>query len=85
MTRCVLAHDTAVDVNQNELEGALAASLGIQHYDTSNWFCADGRCPAVIGNMAVYLDTNHINNTYSLALEPYMTLLVKSVLHLPPS
>jgi peptidoglycan/LPS O-acetylase OafA/YrhL len=83
MTRCVLDHDTAVDTNQNRVEDALAAQLGVNHYDTSGWFCANGRCPAVVGNMAVYLDTNHINNTYSVALAPYMTLLVKAVLHLP--
>jgi hypothetical protein len=83
MTRCVLDHDTAVDVAQNRLEDAVAAELGVDHYDTSGWFCANGRCPAVIGNTAVYLDTNHINNTYSVALAPYMTLLVSAVLHLP--
>ena len=33
----------------------------------------------------MYLDTNHINNTYSVALAPYMTLLVKAVLHFPRS
>jgi hypothetical protein len=85
MTRCVLDHDTAVDTGQNRLEDALAVELGVNHYDTSAWFCAGGRCPAVVGNMAVYLDTNHINNTYSVALAPYMTLLVKAVLHLPPT
>jgi hypothetical protein len=83
MTRCVLDHDTAVDTAQNRLEDAVAAELGVDHYDTSPWFCANGRCPSMIGNMAVYLDTNHINNTYSVALAPYMTLLVKAVLHLP--
>jgi hypothetical protein len=83
MTRCVLDHDTAVDTGQNRLEDAVAVELGVNHYDTSAWFCANGRCPSVIGNVAVYLDTNHINNTYSVALAPYMTLLVKAVLHVP--
>jgi peptidoglycan/LPS O-acetylase OafA/YrhL len=83
MTRCVLDHDTAVDTAQNRLEDTAAAELGVNHYDTSSWFCANGRCPSVVGNTAVYLDTNHINNTYSVALAPYMTLLVKAVLHLP--
>ena len=80
MTRCVLDHDSAVDTNQDRLEAALAAQLGVHHYDTSAWFCASGRCPAVVGNMAVYLDTNHINNTYGLFLTPYLELVVKSVL-----
>ena len=83
MTRCNLAHDTAVDLGQNRLEGELATALGIDHYDTSDWFCASGACPAVIGNMAVYLDTNHINNTYSVYLRPYFELLVSSLLNLP--
>ena len=85
MTRCNLEHDKAVDLGQNQLETDLAVSLGIDHYDTSDWFCAGGTCPAVIGNMAVYLDTNHINNTYGTAITPYMELLVRSVLDLPHS
>jgi peptidoglycan/LPS O-acetylase OafA/YrhL len=85
MTRCNLVHDKAVDLGQDRLEADLAASLGIAHYDTSDWFCAGGVCPAVIGNLAVYLDTNHINNTYGLYLAPYMDLLVRSTLDLPRS
>ena len=38
--------------------------------DTSGWYCPDGLCPPVIGNVTVYRDQNHISNAYSLTLAP---------------
>ncbi|CAL9419578.1 hypothetical protein SUDANB121_01842 [Nocardiopsis dassonvillei] len=39
--------------------------------DMSDLFCADGECPAVIGNVMVYRDSGHITSTYvSLLTEP---------------
>ncbi len=77
---CNLSVTRNVDTRENELDRDLAARTGALFYDTSDWFCSADVCPAVIGNMAVYLDTNHINNTYSLFLAPYLTLLVKASL-----
>jgi hypothetical protein len=34
----------------------------------------------VIGNLAVYLNDNHINQTYSESLTPIMSLLLAEVL-----
>jgi len=78
---CNLSRAKSLDAGENALEQALATRIGATFYDPSDWMCAGDVCPAVIGNMAVYLDTDHLNNTYSGSLAPYMGLLLKSVLH----
>ena len=35
------------------------------------WFCTDA-CPAVIGNLLVYRDSNHMTTTYARALAPVL-------------
>jgi peptidoglycan/LPS O-acetylase OafA/YrhL len=79
-TACNLSRAKSLDTGENALEQALATQIGATFYDPSDWMCAGDVCPAVIGNMAVYLDTDHLNNTYSGSLAPYMELLVKSLL-----
>lgn len=47
---------------------------GMQFLDLDDLYCPDGVCPAVIGNVRVYLDENHLSATYTRtmahALEP---------------
>lgn len=38
--------------------------------DLSGYLCPAGVCPAVIGGVAVYLDDNHITQTYARSLAP---------------
>ena len=38
--------------------------------DFSDQFCADGFCPAVIGNVLVYRDKHHVSDTYVRTLAP---------------
>jgi hypothetical protein len=38
--------------------------------DFSDQFCADGFCPAVIGNVLVYRDKHHVSDTYIRTLAP---------------
>ena len=38
--------------------------------DPTNWFCADGLCPAVIGNYLVYRDESHVTASYMSFLAP---------------
>lgn len=40
--------------------------------DTADWFCPDGHCPPVIGNIYVYRDGNHISDDYALTLAPLL-------------
>nr|WP_296068193.1 acyltransferase family protein [uncultured Actinoplanes sp.] len=39
--------------------------------DPITWFCDDA-CPAVVGNVLVYRDSNHMTTTYSAALAPLL-------------
>jgi peptidoglycan/LPS O-acetylase OafA/YrhL len=44
---------------------------GIPYLDATNWFCYKGRiCPAVIDNLLVYQDSNHITPQASRYFEP---------------
>jgi hypothetical protein len=80
LTRCNLSLAASVDADEIALERDLAASLGVEYYDTAPWFCAGDVCPAVIGNLAVYLDSHHITSTYGRSLTPYLELLVQHML-----
>lgn len=40
--------------------------------DTADWFCPDDFCPAVIGNIYIYRDGNHISDAYALSLVPLL-------------
>ena len=40
--------------------------------DTRDWYCVDDLCPAVIGNIYVYRDANHLSAPYVLSLAPQL-------------
>lgn len=42
---------------------------GVEVLDMSAYFCRQGICPAVIGNVLVYRD-NHMTNTFAKTLAP---------------
>ena len=41
--------------------------------DLSKYLCPDGFCPAVIGNVLIYQDKNHITGTYARSLVPMVS------------
>ncbi|MGO4471756.1 MULTISPECIES: acyltransferase family protein [Arthrobacter] len=52
--------------------GAVAAAMpDTKFLDLSKYFCPDANCPAVIGNVIVYKDDNHVTATYMKTLTPY--------------
>lgn len=40
--------------------------------DLSDYVCPDGTCPAIIGNVAVYLDHDHLSGAYAKTLSPIL-------------
>jgi len=40
--------------------------------DLTRFFCVDGFCPAVIGNVLVYHDGSHLTATYARTLAPFL-------------
>ena len=43
---------------------------GAHMLDLSDRLCLDGACPAVIGNVLVYMDNNHLTRSYATTLAP---------------
>jgi peptidoglycan/LPS O-acetylase OafA/YrhL len=43
---------------------------GVRFADYTNYFCNQTVCPAVIGNIVVYKDGNHLTQTYAKTLTP---------------
>jgi peptidoglycan/LPS O-acetylase OafA/YrhL len=48
------------------------AGPGVHVVDLSDAICPDGTCPARIGNVAVYLDDNHLSGAYANTLAPFL-------------
>jgi hypothetical protein len=53
-------------------EEAAAKAAGAQFLRTSEWFCAQGICPAVVGGIPVTWDGIHLSARYSRLLAPVM-------------
>lgn len=51
---------------------ALAAKDGVTLVDFRRWFCPEGLCYGAIGNIAVYLDDNHVSDAYGRTLAPML-------------
>ena len=52
---------------------AALATAGASVIDLSDVYCDATRCPAVIGNVVVYRDENHITATFARTLGPTLT------------
>ena len=83
MYECVLTTtdvaDCAVDDPGFAVDGALdelAAREGVIGVDLRPWVCPDGVCPGVIGNVAVYIDDNHLSGSYGRTLAPMLQTLL---------
>jgi hypothetical protein len=53
-------------------EQAAARAAGASYVDPEPWFCADGRCPAVVGSTPVYTDGRHLTAAYARRLAPHL-------------
>ena len=58
-----------------------ATKAGGGHYaDLTELFCTADRCPVIIGNNLVYLDSSHLSFEYSRALGPVIGALADRAL-----
>ena len=64
-----LTTTTPVQRAQVAAEAAAAAAVGREtvHVAAAEWFCLDGRCPAVLGGRLVRMDRSHLTEATSLA------------------
>ena len=52
----------------NQATRQAAENTGGHYVDVQDLFCADDRCPAVIGGSVAYIDDNHVSRTYAETL-----------------
>lgn len=61
-------------------ESAVVTGAGGQYADVTDLFCADNRCPAIVGDTMVYFDGGHITRQYSEFLAPAVGALADRAL-----
>jgi peptidoglycan/LPS O-acetylase OafA/YrhL len=69
------AHECSVPVEESladpsPLEGYRGKVEGLHLMDLSDFICARGICPGVVGNVYVYKDDNHLTRTYVESMIP---------------
>jgi hypothetical protein len=77
---CSPPRSTAVNQSGIVAESAATKAGGGHYADLTKLFCTAERCPVIIGNTLVYLDSNHLSFTYSRALEPVIGALADRAL-----
>ncbi len=50
---------------------------GVRFVDTSDYFCDDRTCYAMIGGVAVYFHASHLTGTYAESLGPYLAAALR--------
>ncbi len=76
--RCVYTRDVGYKPTATRAS-TLASALRTSGFDllpTTDWICAREKCPAIVGNMLVYRDDNHITKTFSKWLAPLLEPIV---------
>jgi hypothetical protein len=72
-TACTTPLSVGVNDPGMASEQATVTSAGGLYLDVQPWFCASTTCAAMVGNLLVYRDDNHITATYAAYLGPAMT------------
>ena len=69
---CATARADAVLPERISAEVAAARAHGVTFVDTTDWFCTDDICPAVLGNLLVMRDETHITAPMAEFLRPLL-------------
>ena len=77
---CAVPSSTGVDQAGEAAEAAVARRDGAAYLDVRPWFCTATTCPAVVGNIELWRDDNHITRTWAQYLAPVMTESLYTVL-----
>jgi hypothetical protein len=78
--QCALQRATATNPLTMYSEATAANNGGAEYIDVTPWFCTNTTCPAIVGNLLVYRDDNHITTTYAAWLAPRIDTLVTSAI-----
>jgi hypothetical protein len=77
---CSPLKSTALNQSGIAAESAATKAGGGRYADLTELFCAADRCPAIVGNTLVYLDSGHLTIEYSRLLAPAIGALADRAL-----
>ena len=80
VTACTPRRATAVNQPGIAAESAATKAGGGQYADLTELFCTSERCPVIVGNTLVYVDSSHLTFEYSRLLAPVMGALADRAL-----
>ncbi len=80
VTACTPRRSTAVNEPGIAAESAATKAGGGQYADLTELFCTTDRCPVIVGNTLVYVDSSHLTFEYSRLLAPVMGALADRAL-----
>lgn len=70
--------EAVVEEDREAIAIAAEAMDGAELIDMTHWFCQDGYCPAVVGDVRVHRDPNHLTASYARSLtDPLREELIK--------
>ncbi len=73
ISRCVAEAGESVPLPERQaLIARTVKAQGVQVVDPTPWFCVDGNCPSVVGNLLVWRDDDHITTRYATMLAPLL-------------
>jgi hypothetical protein len=70
---CTVPTGQAFDLGGLAAEEATVHAAGATYVDTRPWFCTAQTCAAIVDNLEVWRDDNHITATYSAYLGPALS------------
>jgi len=77
LQKCFTHQSLALD-QKDWLFDSAKALPGVATVDMTEYFCANGKCPQIVGNVFVYIDNSHISQTYARTLAPYLWQKLKA-------
>ena len=77
--QCTEPESSVVNLTGVASEQAAVTSAGGTYIDALPWFCANSTCGAMVGNIEMWRDDNHITATYSSFLGPMISAYLKAL------
>jgi peptidoglycan/LPS O-acetylase OafA/YrhL len=82
---CATPITQAVNVPGRQAERSVAVGAGARYVDVSHWMCLEQTCPAIVGNLLVYRDDNHLTTGYAAWLTPVIDAEVELAMTRSPA
>lgn len=74
---CSFRRDEAV--TDDAMTKAVSMSDGVPLLDLSSFFCDSSRCHSLVGGLVVYFDSNHLTQSFSDTLAPYIGKKIETI------